>query len=41
MKKKKLQILAWVFIMLCMMIGGFWGMHIFGEEPSEIGRAHV
>ena len=35
MKNKKLQIFGWVFIMLCMMIGGFWGMYIVGEDPIE------
>lgn len=35
MKKKKLQIFGWVFIMSCMMIGGFWGMYIFGKDPIE------
>ena len=35
MKNKKLQIFGWVFIMLCMMIGGFWGMYIAGEDPIE------
>ena len=35
MKNKKLQIFGWVFIMLYMMIGGFWGMYIVGEDPIE------
>jgi uncharacterized membrane protein YfcA len=35
MKKKKLLIVVWVFIMLCMMIGGFLGMYIAGENPIE------
>jgi uncharacterized membrane protein YfcA len=35
MKTKKLQIFVWVFIMLCMMIGGFLGIYIIGEDPIE------
>ncbi|MBU3217250.1 hypothetical protein LL033_25100 (plasmid) [Clostridium estertheticum] len=35
MKKKKLQIFGWVFIMFCMMIGGFWGIYIGGNDPIE------
>ncbi|MBU3176888.1 hypothetical protein KPL47_10945 [Clostridium estertheticum] len=35
MEKKKLQIFSWVFIILCMMIGGFWGMYIGGNDPIE------
>lgn len=35
MKTKKLQIFGWVFIVLCMIIGGFLGMYIFGEDPIE------
>jgi len=35
LKNKKLQIFGWVVIMLCMMIGGFFGMYIFGEDPIK------
>ncbi len=35
MKKKILVIVGWVFIMLCVIIGGCWGMYLAGEKPSE------
>ena len=35
MKKKKLQIVAYVFLILCMMIGGFLGLYIAGEDPIK------
>lgn len=35
MKKKRLLIVVWVFIMLCMMIGGFLGMYIAGKNPIK------
>ncbi|MGF2616255.1 hypothetical protein FZC84_00555 [Rossellomorea vietnamensis] len=35
MKNKKALILAWIFIMMCIMAGGFLGIFIIGKQTGE------